>query len=61
MKSLYNTIIKCATHTPNESAISFYQDTEYTFCEVCETNIEQFWIFDDEDRIPFATGWQVSN
>ena len=56
-----NTIIKCATHTPNKSAISFYQDTEYTFCETCESNIEQYIEFDDSDRLPFGTGWVVSN
>lgn len=47
-------------HIPNQNAISFDGDTEYTFCESCEQNIEQFWIFDDEDRLPFACGWKVS-
>ena len=51
---------ECVTHTPNESAISSYKDTEYTFCEVCEQNIDRFWVFDDFDRLPFVTKWAVT-
>jgi len=51
---------KCDTHTPHISAISMVGDTEYTFCENCENNIERFWVFDDSDRLPFATNWKVS-
>jgi hypothetical protein len=54
-------INKCLEHTPNESAISFYKDTEYTFCEVCESNIEQYIEFQDYDRLPYGTGWVVTN
>ena len=25
-----------------------------------ENNIERFWVFDDSDRLPFATSWTVS-
>ena len=52
--------IECLKHTPNESAISFHKDTEYTFCINCEQNIDRFWVFDDFDRLPFATSWAVT-
>ena len=52
---------ECLKHTPNESAISSHNDAEYTFCEVCEQNIDRFWVFDDFDRLPFATNWKVTN
>jgi hypothetical protein len=52
--------IECLKHTPNESAISSHQDAEYTFCEVCEQNIDRFWVFDDFDRLPFVTKWAVT-
>jgi hypothetical protein len=52
--------IECFKHTPNESAISSYQDTEYTFCENCEQNIDRFWVYDDSDRLPYSTNWSVT-
>jgi hypothetical protein len=52
---------ECVTHTPNESAISSHQDAEYTFCINCEQNIDRFWVYDDFDRLPFATNWKVTN
>ena len=51
---------KCVSHTPHLSAISMVGDNEYTFCENCENNIDRFWVFDDSDRLPFATSWTVS-
>ena len=55
------TMTMCLTHTPNKSAISFDNNTEYTFCESCEMNIEQYWEYQDYDRLPYGTGWVVSN
>lgn len=54
----------CKTHTPNKSAISviahnFDSADYYTFCEVCENNIERFSFYDD-DRGVVYTKWSVS-
>ena len=58
------TINKVHVHTPHVEAISLVQgmcvDTQYTFCEECEQNIERDYIFDDYDRLPFWTKWVVS-
>ena len=48
------------THTPHMESISSVGDVEYTFCETCENNIDRFWVFDDFDRLPFATKWEVT-
>ncbi len=53
----------CKSHTPNLSAISttgFYGDTQYTFCEVCENNIERWYNDTDPERLPMWTDWKVS-
>lgn len=42
------------------STSGFGVDTEYTFCETCEQNIDRFYIYDDFDRLPFYTDWKVS-
>ena len=55
------TLTKTKEHNPMLSAISSVGDCEYTFCQDCEENIERFWVFDDFDRLPFATDWVVSN
>lgn len=51
-------------HTPHKDSISticgFGVDTEYTFCEVCEQNIERDYFYDDYDRLPFFTKWSIS-
>lgn len=54
------TMTMCFEHTPHISAISSVGDVEYTFCELCEMNIERFWVFDDYDRLPYATEWEMS-
>lgn len=54
------TLTKKKEHNPMLSAISSIEDMEYTFCQDCEENIERFWVFDDYDRLPFATDWVVS-
>ena len=51
--------IVCKKHTPNKSAISDVADTQFTFCEMCENNIERFYddsemilgLLQDDDRI----------
>ena len=50
----------CKTHTPNKSAKSFHNDTCYTFCEVCEQNIESFYIDAESDRLGGWSKWEVS-
>jgi hypothetical protein len=54
-----NTLTVCKEHTPHLSAISEVHDTQYTFCEVCEQNIDRFWL-DDPDRLPMWSKWGVT-
>ena len=54
-------ITVCKKHTPNKSAISDVADTQFTFCEVCETNIERWYDDSDPERLPMWTNWYVSN
>jgi hypothetical protein len=57
-----NVIIEvCKTHTPNKNAKSFHNDTCYTFCEVCEQNIESWYMDYDSDRLSGWSSWEVSN
>jgi hypothetical protein len=55
------TITKCAEHTPNKSAISEVNDTQFTFCVDCENNIERWYDDTDPERMPMWTDWKVSN
>jgi hypothetical protein len=48
------------SHTPNKSAISDHNDEQFTFCEVCETNIERWYNDTDPERLPMWTDWKVS-
>jgi len=50
----------CKLHTPFISAISDVADTQYTFCEVCENNIERYYYDGDPDRLPEWSDWKVS-
>ena len=50
----------CEMHTPNKNAKSFHNDTCYTFCEMCEQNIEGFYIEHDSDRLSMWSEWKVS-
>ena len=50
----------CKVHTPNKNAISVVADERFTFCEVCENNIESWYNDTDDDRIPHWTSWKVS-
>ena len=47
-------------HTPHKESISIVDDTRYTFCEVCEQNIDSWYIYDDYDRLPFWTKWTIT-
>ena len=56
--------IKCEKHEPMVEAIStishsFDEDSQYTFCIICEQNIERFSFYDD-DRGSVTTKWGVS-
>ena len=50
----------CKVHTPNKSAISMVGDERFTFCEVCENNIESWYNDTDPDCLPMWTRWVVS-
>ena len=50
----------CKEHIPFMSAISDVSDTQYTFCEMCENNIERYYYDGDPERLPEWTDWYVS-
>ena len=50
----------CKEHTPHISAISMVGDEQFTFCEVCENNIERWYNDTDPERLPMWTDWKVS-
>jgi len=50
----------CIEHTPNKSAISDVADTQFTFCEMCENNIERYYYDGDPERLPEWSDWKVS-
>jgi hypothetical protein len=50
----------CKEHTPNKPAISEVVDTQFTFCEECENNIERWYDETDPERLPMWTDWKVS-
>jgi len=54
------TITKCLEHIPN-LAISEYCDEQFTFCEICEQNIERWYNDTDPERLPMWSEWKVSN
>jgi len=51
---------KCKEHTPNVPAISDVNDSQFTFCEICENNIERFWLEFGGDRLDMWSDWSVS-
>ena len=53
-------ITVCKSHVPNKSAISEVVDTQFTFCEECENNIERWYNDTDTERLPMWTSWKVS-
>jgi hypothetical protein len=50
----------CKEHNPMKSAISEYADTQFTFCQDCENNIERWYNDTDPERLPMWTDWKVS-
>ena len=54
------TLTACKTHVPNISAISNVNDSQFTFCEVCENNIDRFWIIHDRDRLDDWSKWSIT-
>jgi hypothetical protein len=60
-----NTIDLCSKgHTPNKAAISVVahnaDDADYyTFCEVCEQNIDRFSYYDDDCGVRYSK-WSVT-
>ena len=50
----------CKEHTPNKIAISMVGDEQFTFCEVCEQNIERWYDDSDPERLPMWRDWVVS-
>jgi len=53
-------ITVCKSHVPNKSAISEVADTQFTFCEECENNIERWYNDSDPERLQMWTSCQVS-
>jgi hypothetical protein len=58
------TLNKIHTHTPHKEAVSrvihsFEDETQYTFCEECEQNIDRSCFYDDDRGIVW-TKWKVS-
>ena len=47
-------------HTPHKESISMVNDDQFTFCEVCEQNIERWYDDTDPERLPMWTKWKVS-
>jgi hypothetical protein len=50
----------CKKHTPHVPAISMVGDDQFTFCEVCEENIERWYDDSDPERLPMWRDWVVS-
>jgi len=55
------TLTICKKHTPNLSAISNVNDSQFTFCETCESNIDRFWIVYDGDRLDDWSSWRITS
>ncbi len=55
-----STITMCKEHTPMKSAISEINDTQFTFCQDCEQNIERWYDDTDYERLAMWTNWKVS-
>ena len=51
---------KCKMHDPMVYAISEIGDNQYTFCTICEQNIERWYNDTDPDCYPSWTNWKVS-
>jgi len=60
--TINNTCVKHVPHVPSISVVAHnFDDADYyTFCEVCEQNIEQFSFYDDDCGVRYSN-WKVSN
>ncbi len=54
------TLNKIHQHNPMLSAVSEIADTQFTFCQDCEQNIERWYNDTDPDCLPSWTRWVVS-
>jgi len=54
------TLTICKEHNPMLSAISEINDTEFTFCQDCENNIERWYDDTDPERLPMWSDWKLS-
>jgi hypothetical protein len=54
------TLTICKEHNPMLSAISSYNDEQFTFCQNCENNISRFWIEFGGDRLDMWSNWSVT-
>lgn len=50
----------CKEHNPFIPAISEINDTEFTFCQDCENNIERWYDDTDPERLPMWSDWKLS-
>jgi len=59
--TINNTCVKHVPHVPAISVVAHnFDDADYyTFCEVCEQNIEQFSFYDDDCGVRYSN-WSVS-
>jgi len=46
-------------HNPLYSAISEYQDEQFTLCQDCEQNISRFWLDFGFERLSQWSEWSV--
>ena len=51
---------ECVKHIPHIPAISMVNDDQFTFCEVCENNIERWYNDTDPDCLPSWTKWRIT-
>lgn len=63
LNKIENITTTCFEHVPHVESISttgFYYDTQYTFCEVCENNIDRFYIDPETDRLGHWSKWSIT-
>lgn len=59
MTTLEKTTV-CVEHNPYYSAISEVNDTQFTFCQDCEQNIDRFWLDYGFERLSEWSDWAVT-
>jgi len=53
------TTILTHKHDPLYSAISEYNDEQFTLCQTCDSNISRFWLDFGLERYPQWSEWSV--